>query len=531
MKMCANILEIKHNILNYSDKKEWFSKNKQQALLLVELIIQSIPNIPLNRRGKISYKQAVWHLFNGNDVPKCKICSNTVKWNDDNDVYQTYCSSKCSVEDPCVREKKKNTMKAVYGVENYFHLSENVRQDMMNKHKVDHPSKSKHIQEKKKDTNIKKYGVDHPWKNKEIHKKCSDNRDYCRVSEEQLLLLSNLEYMKQQLDINNLTHHQLGEIIGVASSTIGLYAKQHDILNKRSKIQNQIVQYIKGIYNGEVLVNVRTLIPPFEIDIVIPEFNFAIEVNGVFWHGEMNGKHRSYHINKTLKMREKGYELIHIYDLEWNDKCDIVCSKIRNKLKLSDKIYARKTKIRVVSREEEQHFFNQTHIQQYSPSSICIGLYSKDELVACMSFIKSRFNKHYQWELLRYASKLNVNVIGGGSKLFSYFIKQYAPQSIISYCDNRWGVGGLYIMLGFEFLHNSSSNYKYFVRNESNVLYNRVKFQKHKLKGMVGYEDVLSEWDIMKMNGYDRIWDCGNGVWVWKSINIEGVNYETNPFN
>jgi hypothetical protein len=74
-------------------------------------------------------------------------------------------------------------------------------------------------------------------------------------------------------------------------------------------------------------------------------------------------------------------------------------------------------------------------------------------------------------------------------------------------------------MLGFEFLHNSSPNYKYFVRNNSEVLYNRVKFQKHKLVDMVGYDKDLSEWDIMILNGYDRIWDCGNGVWSWKRIN------------
>jgi hypothetical protein len=27
----------------------------------------------------------------------------------------------------------------------------------------------------------------------------------------------------------------------------------------------------------------------------------------------------------------------------------------------------------------------------------------------------------------------------------------------------------------------------------------------------------LSEWEIMKNNGYDRIWDCGNKVWEFKN--------------
>lgn len=518
--MCTNLSEIKQNILNYSDKIEWYKKNKHQALWLIEYMIQTIPTIPLNRRGKISYKQAMWHLFNGNDVPTCKMCSNHVKWNDDHDAYQTYCSSKCSVGDLCVREKKKATTIERYGVENYFYLSDKVKQSMIKKHKVDHPSKSKVIREKKKATNIERYGVDHPWKNKSVRKKCVESHDYRRLTDEQYQKLLSFDYMKLQLETNHLSYHQLGEIIGVFEGTVKIYAKQHGIVNtQRSKVQNQLVDFIKKEYVGEIKVNSKTIIPPYEIDIVIPEFNFAIELDGVFWHGELNGKDRRYHISKTKKMEECGYDLMHIYDYEWTTKCDIVCSRILNKLGKSNKIYARKTEIRVVDKESEKVFFNNNHIQQYSPSSVCIGLFFDNELVACMSFVKPRFNKHYQWELLRYASKLNTNVVGGGSKLFSFFIKQHNPLSVISYSDNRWGTGGLYRMLGFEFLHNSSPNYKYFVRNNSEVLYNRVKFQKHKLVDMVGYDKDLSEWDIMILNGYDRIWDCGNGVWSWKRIN------------
>ena len=33
------------------------------------------------------------------------------------------------------------------------------------------------------------------------------------------------------------------------------------------------------------------------------------------------------------------------------------------------------------------------------------------------------------------------------------------------------------------------------------------------------YNHSLSEWENMKNNGYDRIWDCGNDVWVYQQDN------------
>ena len=42
-------------------------------------------------------------------------------------------------------------------------------------------------------------------------------------------------------------------------------------------------------------------------------------------------------------------------------------------------------------------------------------------------------------------------------------------------------------------------------------------FQKHKLKNLLSvFDSNLTEWENMKNNGFDRIWDCGNGKWVWK---------------
>ena len=48
------------------------------------------------------------------------------------------------------------------------------------------------------------------------------------------------------------------------------------------------------------------------------------------------------------------------------------------------------------------------------------------------------------------------------------------------------------------------------------TLKNRMSFQKHMLhKILPNFDNNLSEWENMKQHGFDRIWDCGNGKYVF----------------
>ena len=97
-----------------------------------------------------------------------------------------------------------------------------------------------------------------------------------------------------------------------------------------------------------------------------------------------------------------------------------------------NKIRASKCTIMDVERSEEAEFLNSNHYQGYIPSPYCKGLYYNNELVCLMSFGKPRFNKNYDWELLRLCTKQNYTVYGGASKLFHSF---QLDGSIISYCN------------------------------------------------------------------------------------------------
>jgi hypothetical protein len=93
-----------------------------------------------------------------------------------------------------------------------------------------------------------------------------------------------------------------------------------------------------------------------------------------------------------------------------------------------------------------------------------------------------KLTKNYEYRLVRFASKLGYQVIGGASKLLKYFERNYNPKSIISYADRRYSNGNLYYALGFQFLNNSKSNY-FWTKNQQK--YTRYQCQKHKLKELL----------------------------------------------
>lgn len=267
-----------------------------------------------------------------------------------------------------------------------------------------------------------------------------------------------------------------------------------------------VEQYPEWVEFGD-----RTILEGKELDIVIPDLGIAIEFNGTWWHKE-NSVGKYYHYDKTDTVNAFGYRLIHINEDEWIYKQDIVKSRLKSLLGSSDrKIYARKCSISAIPFPRE--FLNINHLQGAgSSTSINLGLYLDNELVAVMTFGRPRFNTNYDYELVRYCSLLNTNVIGGASKLLKHFLANY-KGSIISYSDRRWSDGNLYKKLGFTYSHTSEPNYRYYKRLNSLSRYECQK-AKLKIKFPESYDDNLTEKQIMELEGYHPVYDSGNDVWI-----------------
>lgn len=98
-----------------------------------------------------------------------------------------------------------------------------------------------------------------------------------------------------------------------------------------------------------------------------------------------------------------------------------------------NKINARSCIIKDVSLDLYKSFCTENHRQGYARAELVIGLYYNEDLVQVMSFGKPRFNKNYQWEIIRDCTKNGCYVRGGVSKLWKYFLEKNNVSSCICY--------------------------------------------------------------------------------------------------
>jgi hypothetical protein len=262
------------------------------------------------------------------------------------------------------------------------------------------------------------------------------------------------------------------------------------------------------------IYNTRSIIAPYELDAYIPDKNIAIEYCGIYWHSKQP---KLYHRQKMELCRQQGIKLYTVFDSDCYKNNEVVISSLAHKLGTTPtNVYARKCRIVEVNNKLASEFCKANHIQGHAACSIRLGLVYEDELLALLTISKSRFTKKYEYEIIRYCTKINNSITGGFSKLLTDFVRNYNPSSIISYADLRYGSGELYRKAGFIHSHDSPPNYWYF-KQGSVKLESRVKYQKHKLVE-AGADASMTEWQIMQQQGYNRIWDCGNAVWIYQPL-------------
>lgn len=128
---------------------------------------------------------------------------------------------------------------------------------------------------------------------------------------------------------NNMTDEQKSQSIKKNSESVKNHIKNRSteqsskIMKKlhHSQVEQDIRNAISSVYTKQVIgpIKSKKYIYPYELDIVLPDANLAIEYNGLYWHSSLR-KPNDYHLMKSLLCREKGIRLIHIYEFEDLDK-------------------------------------------------------------------------------------------------------------------------------------------------------------------------------------------------------------------
>jgi len=429
-----------------------------------------------------------------------------------------------------IKEKQKQTFLKKYGINHPLLDRPKMETIFMERYGFKNPSSSPQVIEKRKQTFLERYGVNNPSKIQRIKDKIKfillkkyyqniqDNFKYKPLFtfEEYKGSLENYKWQCKKCNYSFESRFQCGYTLHCPKCEP----------NPKSCCQQELFIFLSK-YFSNISQNNRTILDnKFELDIFILSKNLAIEFNGNYWHSEINGnKNYDYHLNKTELCQNKNIRLIHIFEDEWLFKEKIVKNRLKNILGLTKyNLYARKCIIKEIDTQLKDKFLNKYHIQGSDKSKIKLGLFYKNRLVSVMTFSKLRIalgqtNTLNEWELSRFASINNFNIVGGGSKLLKYFERNYKPIKIISYADRRWSQGNLYYKIGFNLDHISKPNYWYLQERHFLKRLHRFNFRKDRLPLLLEKFDPLqTEWANMKNNGYDRIWDCGNMVFKWAQL-------------
>lgn len=124
-----------------------------------------------------------------------------------------------------------------------------------------------------------------------------------------------------------------------------------------------------------------------------------------------------------------------------------------------ESVFARNCSVRRIDRTTAAAFFARYHSLGDTRGRYCYGIFvergvRKGQLVAAGMFSPARRwvrdgreIRSYEW--VRYASVTDMRVVGGMGKVLAAFVREVAPDDVMSYADASWSEGDAYVKLGF----------------------------------------------------------------------------------
>lgn len=382
-------------------------------------------------------------------------------------------------QDPVIKAKIKRVLLDKYGVENVSHLPEvraKAEETCLERYGVKYASQNLEIKEKIRQSNQSKYGVD-----------CTSQIPETRVKAMQ----TNVERGHIKL-YNGKTMKELAAEHDKAYTSFCQWVKKYGIeyaLAHRigTTLEHTFEDFLKAHsieYQYQFGVQNRIA------DFYLPESNLLIEVNGLYYHSDRIIKDKTYHINKKNLYIEEGYDSLFFNADEIDFKFPIVQSIVLNKLGRSNRIFARKCQLEIIDKKQGATFFEENHLMGAGSGTI-LGLIYQDELVSAMRVRKIK-GDHY--DISRFAHKVGTTVVGGFSRLLSFFERNFQAQSLRTFIDRRYGVGAYLTDLGFK-LEGCHASFKW---TDFEKTYHRMSF-----KGNSGYSAGLA-----------KLWDCGQAKYI-----------------
>lgn len=427
-----------------------------------------------------------------------------------------------------VKIGKERKIKEVGSKEKYYKdINKKVKATLLARYGVDNSNYVPGAKEKRKSTNLLLYGVENGFQTQQCkeglnkYKRSINNLSpsQANLPPEFQMLLSNkdksVEFLKEFKDT---TLEGLMKYFSCKSVTpIMNWIKKFDLksfinYNYRG-FEKEFADFLisLGIEVKDSNRNCRKILGNGqELDFYFPSNKIAIELNGDYWHSSLQ-KPKKYHFEKSKLAEEKGIRLIYIWWYEWQDieKREKLISLLKIAFNIvPSKIYARNCEIKQITNKEAKPFNEANHLQGHRNAQVTYGLFYQGNLVQLMSFSKTKYNRNLKgdnnWEIIRGCPGSNNIVVGGVSKLFSHFIKDYNPDSVFSYCDFNKFDGKGYEAIGMKFIGYTGPDMSWVLSFNPTITISRQP-SKHK---------------ELKEKSIAQIWGSGSKKYIWVNNKI-----------
>lgn len=218
-------------------------------------------------------------------------------------------------------------------------------------------------------------------------------------------------------------------------------------------------------------------------------------------------------VQLQVAFQQQGIFLIHIWEDVWLSKKKQIISRINSFLGLNQSFHGRKAKVVSLSIVEITNFLNSHHLQGYIKAKYNFGLVANGEIIAAANFsdarpMKRKGENYSSAELVRFASKDGLTIVGGLSRLIKYFLKQVKVDDLMTYADRDWSIGKGYDKLGFELTEVTEPAYLY-LNQQSLIRYFPHRLPKTVLSDFEN-QDILNLEDYLAANNYVKIFNTGN---------------------
>lgn len=482
------------------DAASFLDKNGNPSSRKISLAADNLVAATTWMSADASLVERLWYLYHKHTsyVAHCNTCKKVLKWKSWHHPYPTkFCSASCWQ----VHRRITST-------------------------KVPKPKLSKEEKIKRRESaNLKRYGVRYPWmlddykQQRSVKKKEKSVLDWIKQLKARGLepLFSVSDYLDGAASRENLLVR-----CGCGTEFSLQRYKENSVPRlcpmcytpSASRWQHEINDFVKSLGFRTRINDRRTLGEKLEIDIYIPSLRLGIECDGAWWHSEGGRPDiKKAMLKKLAQAHAKGIRIVSIFDFEWEEKQEIVKSRLSAILGKAQRLYARTLQIKELSKAEAARFFNATHLQGAGKGRT-YGLLTGETICAAMCVSRPRFAKGIDLEIIRYSSALNITVVGGASKLFSHIIQNFNPTSVVSYADVRFGQGEMYQKLNF--VDDGVTGESFFYITSSGSRRSRQQMQKLRLPAIIG-EGVGTEKEQAQKAGWYRVWVPGSRRWIWRA--------------